>query len=169
MTEVKGPARYSPPPKITSPCLWSCAIFAPMWYAFKMQPELHNSADHGISKFVYLRHCLVVCFYPRPSAWPWSWDHMYRHLACVECYCFLNGNFEVSSHPSKSIVADLIRGCTVYLEVRSWSNRSFQISCCRSDLRVHHLSRGQELIEQALKNVEIIGRSLLEDPLVARH
>ena len=92
------------------------SMFAPkchnctMCSAFKMQPELHNSADRGIFKFVYLRLCLrlVVCFYPRPPAWPWSWGYTYRHLTCVECYCFFNGNFEFSSDHSNSILADPI-------------------------------------------------------------
>ena len=36
----------------------SKSMFAPMYHAFKMQPKLHNSADHGISKFVHL--CLSL-------------------------------------------------------------------------------------------------------------
>ena len=96
-------------PKIPSPCLHLCAIFAPMCQAFKMQPQLCNSADRSISNFVYLGlHLVVVCFYPRPSAWPWPWrGHTYCQLVCVECYCFFKGNFEVSSDLSNSIVADL--------------------------------------------------------------
>ena len=65
------------------------SMFAPkchnctMCHAFKMQPELHNSADRGIFKFVYLRLRLVVCFYPRPPAWPWSWGYAYLYLPYV--------------------------------------------------------------------------------------
>ena len=106
MTEVKGSARYSPPPKIPSPCLHPSAIIAPCANAFKMhpelhnmqrytrwawttqyaalhkmQPKLHNSADRNISKFFYLRICLVVCFCPWPPAWPWSWGHTYRQIS----------------------------------------------------------------------------------------
>ena len=38
----------------------SKSIFAPMCHAFQLQPKLHNSADQGIIKFVYLCLCLVV-------------------------------------------------------------------------------------------------------------
>ena len=145
------------------------SMFAPkchictVCHAFKMQPELHkmqpkqhNSADWGISKFSYLCLRLVVCFYPRPPTWHWSWGHMYRHLACVEWYFFFNNNFEFSSDHSNSILADpsikVLRisfdwGCTIYLEVGNWSSR----------------------LARATKIVEIIVQSLLEDPLIARH
>ena len=154
MTEVKGSAGTALPPKMPSPCLHPCAIFALMYHAFKRQPMLHNSADHDISKFVYLRLHLVVCFYP--PTWPWSWGHTYRHLTCVKCYCFFNSNFEFSTYPSNSIVADpsikalrtsFIQGCTIYLEVRSWSSG----------------------LARATKIVEIIVQSLLEDPLIGRY
>ena len=71
-----------------SPYLHPCAICAPMCQAFKMQPKLHNSADRGISKFVSLRLRLVVCFYPRPPAWPWSWGYTYLYLpVCFALSC----------------------------------------------------------------------------------
>ena len=107
------------------------SMFTPMCQAFKMQPKLHNSVDWGISKFVYLCLHLVVCFYPGPPAWPWLWGHTYRHLVCVKWYCFFNGHFEICSDPSNSIVADpsikalktsFNPGCTIYLQVRSWSS-----------------------------------------------
>ena len=47
------------------------------------QPKVHNSADRGNSKFVYLRLRLVVCFCPRLLAWPWSWGHTYRQIASI--------------------------------------------------------------------------------------
>ena len=117
-------------PKMPSPCLHTCAIFAPMCRAFKMHPKLHNSADYGILKFFYLCLRLVDCFYPRPSAWPWLWGHMYRHLACLECYYFFNGNFEVSSGPSSSIVADP--------SIKAWRTSSFEGVPFISRSRVDH-------------------------------
>ena len=79
----QGFSRYSPPPKMPSPYLHPSAIIAPCANAFKMQPELHNSADRGIFKFVYLRLHLVVCFYPRPPVWPWSWGYTCLRLRWV--------------------------------------------------------------------------------------
>ena len=70
--------------------------------------KVHNSADHGISKFVYLRLQLVDRFYPQLPDWPWSWDyaylyyllygiHLYSH---VRRFCLLNGRSEISSYRS---------------------------------------------------------------------
>ena len=54
-TKVKGLLIYAMYPENAK------SMFAPMCHAFKMQPKLHimqpklhNSADQGISKFVYL-------------------------------------------------------------------------------------------------------------------
>ena len=74
MTETKGSAKCSPPPESSK------SMFASICHVIKMQPKLHNSVDQGISKFVYLRLHLVVCFYPRPPAWPWSWGYTYLSL-----------------------------------------------------------------------------------------
>ena len=132
---------------------YSKSIFAPMCHAFKMRLKLHNSADQGISHLL-LR--LVVCFYPQLPVWPWSWGHTYRHLARVECYCFFKNNFEVGSDASVSIVVDpsikalkniIIRWCTIYLDVRSWSS---------------YLAWSPKIIGR-------IVRSLLDNSLVARH
>ena len=86
-------------PKMPGPCLHPCAIFALMCQAFKMQLRLHNSVDQGFSKFVYLRLCLVVCFYPWPPSWPWSWGYTYLYLpVCLMLsLCFFSGHFENSS------------------------------------------------------------------------
>ena len=66
------------------PCFQNAARASQYAALHKMQPKLHNSADQANSKFVYLRLCLVVCFYPQPPTWPWLWGHSYRQLACVE-------------------------------------------------------------------------------------
>ena len=126
MTEVKGPGPIQlPPPKC------QVRMFAPMRCAFKMppelhnmqryarwaqatqcaalhkmQPKLHNSANRGFSKFVYLSHCLVVCFYPQPPAWPWSWCHTYHQMASVSVCGVGAVDFEVSSDTSISNVVD---------------------------------------------------------------
>ena len=75
----------------------------------------------------------------------------------MECYYFINGNFEFSSDSSNSIVVDLsiktLR--TASLEGVPYILRS------GGDDPVYH--------EQAMKIVETIVRSLLENPLIARH
>ena len=77
-------------------------MFAPICHAFKIQLKLHNSADHGISKFLYLRFCLVVCFYPQPPTWPWLWGRAYLYLPVCSMlsHCFLSCHFEDCSFNS---------------------------------------------------------------------
>ena len=86
---------------------------------------LHNSVDRGISKFVYLRLHLVVCFYPWLPTCPWSWGHTYCQISvneCVwsECHCFFNG----------------------ISKLWIWVSEPWEYH----HSRVHHLSQGQELI-----------------------
>ena len=112
------------------------SMFALMCQAFKMQPEIHNSADRGISKFIYLRLHLVVCFYPRPPAWPWSWGHMYRQNSInehvwSECYCLFNCILKLAQILPFQL-----------LWIRVSEPREYHHS------RVHHLTRGQELVIQ---------------------
>ena len=136
MTEVKGLLTHAIYPENAK------SIFAPMCRTFKMQPELHNmqrytrwaqasySANWGIPKFFYLRLRLVVCFYPRPPAWPWSWGCTYCQLACMEwVMLLLQRHFEVSPDTSISNVADS-------------GIRASRISSFEGAL----FSRGQELI-----------------------
>ena len=143
MTEVKGLLTRACTPKMPSPCLHPCAIIAPMCHAFKMQPELHNSAYHSISKFVYL--CLrlvVVCIYPQPPIWPWLWGYTYLYLPypCVQCFWILNGCYEVSSYrpihaPFFVLLFNL--NCSQFNKLKPWVHHL---------LRVWHLSWGPELI-----------------------
>ena len=68
--------------------------------SFHMQLKLHNSADRGIYKSLYLRLRLVVCFYPRPSAWHWlPW--------VLSAFASLTVIFEISLDPFISIVTIL--------------------------------------------------------------
>ena len=144
-------------PKMPSPCLHPCAIFAPMWHAFKIQPKLHNSADHGIAKFFYLCLRLVVYFYSWPPIWPWTWGHTYHHLECVECYCFFNGNFKVSSDPFISIAAAP--------RIKTSRASSFEGAPFISRSGVDH----PVWLVQAIQIFEIIVWILLEHLLVAIH
>ena len=68
----------------------------------------HNSADRGISNFVYLHLRLFVCIYPWPSACPWLWGFTYLYLpVCLMLSPhFLCGHFEdcsINSHFENSL------------------------------------------------------------------
>ena len=151
----RGFSWYTPPQKMPSPCLHSCAIFAPMCHAFKMQPNLHNSADRGISKFFYLRLHLVVCFYPQPPTWPWSRGHMYRRIAWAGwVLLLLERHFEVSLDTPILMVADP--------SIRAWRISSFEdapfISRSGVDHPVWH-EHAIKIVEIIVRVVEIIVRS----------
>ena len=135
-----------------SPYLHPCAIFAPMCDAFQIQPELHNSADQGISKFFFLCLCLIVWFSTHDCL-----PGLGSEVTCTIIYCVL------SVVASLMVISKLDHILPFWLLIR---------------VSEHHHSRVYHLFEVrswslgltwATELVESIVQSFLENPLVARH
>ena len=134
--------------KIPSPYLHPSAIIAPCANAFKMllelhemQQKLHNSANWGISKFVYLRLCLLLCFYPRPPRLAIAMksyipSNSINWHVWSGCCCFFNGISRLAPILSYWLLRIQVSGPRKYhhsrvhyfLEVRNWSSGLTRVS-----------------------------------------